>query len=174
MPADADRHPTGRRWFDRRHGLDPTDAAQRISAYLYGNILALAALVPFLSEELTGRAVWVVLGTTVSTFVAHVVAEGIGHDLPWSRWPHLMRESWPILTSGIAPALILGAGLIGLLPVDVAVVAAPVLVNVRLALTGGLVARLRGTPWSWRVVLSGIAVAVAGSLVVALKLWLTH
>ena len=164
-----------RRWFDRRETLDPTDASQRISAFLYGNILALAALVTVLSEEdLTVRAVWVVLGTTVSTYVAHVVAEGIGHDLPWSRWPHLMRESWPILTSGVAPALILGAGLIGLVPVDVAVLLAPLVVLVRLALTGVLVARLRGDASSLRVVLTGVGVAVVGLLVVLLKLWLTH
>lgn len=164
-----------RRWFDRREGLDPKDASQRISAFLYGNILALAALVTVLSdEELTVRAVWVVLGTTVSTYVAHVVAEGIGHDLPWSRWPHLMRESWPILTSGVAPALVLGAGLIGMLPVAVAVLLAPSVVLVRLALTGVLVARLRGDASSLRVVLTGVGVAVVGLLVVSLKLWLTH
>lgn len=174
MQTEDGRPLMRRRWFDRRHHLDPSAAAQRISAYLYGNILALAALVPFLSEELTWRAVWIVLGTTVSTYLAHVVAEGIGHDLEGREYLHLMRESWPILTSGVAPALILGAGLIGLLPIGLVVVAAPLLVIARLASTGILVARLRGDPWSWRIVLAGVGVAVAGLVVVALKLWLTH
>lgn len=164
-----------RRWFDLTHQLPPGDARQRIAAFLYGNILALAALVTVLSEqELSARALWVVLGTTASTYLAHVVAEGIGHDLPWSRWPHLMRESWPILTSGVLPALVLGAGLIGLLPVGVVVILAPLVVILRLAATGVLVARLRGDPWSVRTVLAGLGVAVAGLLVVLLKLWLTH
>lgn len=163
-----------RRWFDRRDGLDPVDASQRISAFLYGNILTLAALVAVLSEELSGHAVVIVIGTTISTFVAHVVAEGIGHDLPLSKWPHVMRESWPILTSGVAPALVLWSGLVGILPIGLVVIVAPLIPLIRLALTGVLVARLRGNESSVRIVLTGVGVAAIGLLVVLLKLVLTH
>ena len=63
----------------RRTPLDLEDAKQRTTAYVYGNLLVLAAILSVTDEDVdSNRAFWIVLGTGVSTFVAHVFAEAMG------------------------------------------------------------------------------------------------
>src|SRR3546814_15123012 len=61
------------------HGapLGQERVAARTTAYIYGNILVLAALIPVTkSQESLGAAI--VVGTALSTYIAPPFAEGVG------------------------------------------------------------------------------------------------
>jgi hypothetical protein len=62
--------------FSARNPLDRDNAASRISAYIYGNILVLTALVPIVTAE-KHLGILVVLGAALSTFIAHSFAETV-------------------------------------------------------------------------------------------------
>ena len=56
--------------------LPPRRAASRLSAYVYGNILILGAVAVVDGHQIDhGYAVWLVLGTGLTTYVAHVLAD---------------------------------------------------------------------------------------------------
>lgn len=102
----------------RRRPLSPESAASRISAYVYGNILVLAALVPITtSPEYIGIAI--VIGTALSTFIAHVFAESVaqsvrsGAQLTRSERIEELRDSVPILSSAVLPCLVLATAWVG-------------------------------------------------------------
>lgn len=170
----------------RRTPLELDDAAQRTTAYVYGNLLVLAALVALSGDEVeSGKAFWIVLGTAVSTFVAHVFAEGLGASVRNAAGPKpvdptahdawvLARESYPILTSGFLPAAIIALGWLEIIPADPAIYIADAVILLRIASTGVIVARLRNEPSSLRIILIGVVVAVVGALVSLLKVYLTH
>jgi hypothetical protein len=165
----------------RRHPLDLEDAATRTTAYVYGNILVLAALVAQSTEDVTtGRALWVVLGTSVSTFVAHVFAEAMGDQVRSDDQPtlrkglKLARESLPVLTSGYVPAVFLLAGWLTILPDEMSIWLAEAVVLLRIAGTGIIVARLRNERSSFRLICIGVAMAVVCTLISGLKVYLTH
>ena len=66
------------------------NARRRISAYIYGNILVLAALIPVTkSQETVGIAI--VVGAALSTFLAHVFAESVGQIAASRPHPHPRR-----------------------------------------------------------------------------------
>ncbi len=70
--------------FSRRTPLRPDNAASRISAYIYGNILVLTALVPVVTAH-KHVGILVVLATAASTFVAHSFAETVGDSVRRQR-----------------------------------------------------------------------------------------
>ncbi len=149
------------------------EASRRLSAYVYGNILVLAALVPFQDEVDTGHAMVVVIGTALSTFVAHAFSEYLGGD--GSVHPRvLLRESIPILTTGLVPTLLLLVSWYGWLDGWVAVLLAELVILGRIASTGMVAARLRDERSPLRILLSGAIVAGVGLLIVLLKVTLTH
>ena len=165
----------------RRHPLEADDAARRTTAYVYGNVLVLAALVVATTAEVTaGRAFWVVLGTAASTFIAHVFAEIMGDQVKHPRQItvrqvlELARESWPVLTSGLIPAAILLVASLELIDPTVAILIAEGVVLVRIAATGIIVARLRDERSSVRLLGIGIAVALVGASISVMKVYLTH
>ncbi|MFI6309918.1 hypothetical protein ACIBEK_07285 [Nocardia fusca] len=86
--------------LSRRVPLDSDNAASRISAYIYGNILVLTALVPVVSAE-KYVGILLVLGTALSTFIAHSFAETVGDNGNYLTRPHLhlrstsSARSWP-------------------------------------------------------------------------------
>src|SRR3954469_4519853 len=113
----AKTSPAQRPLWARRHPLEAADGARRTTAYVYGNVLVLAALaVVSPADVTTGRGFWLVLGTAVSTYIAHVFAEAMGdqvtHPEPITGRTvlRLARESFPVLTSGVLPAAILLLG----------------------------------------------------------------
>lgn len=58
---------------------DPEDAASRVSAYVYGNVLVMAVLISLQPEDLQGATgVLSVLGVGLSTAVAHLVGQAAG------------------------------------------------------------------------------------------------
>ncbi|HCS57619.1 MAG TPA: hypothetical protein DIW80_10695 [Gordonia polyisoprenivorans] len=83
---DARRHP---QWYGvltaRRGGpLPPARAASRLSAYVYGNLLVLAAIVLASAGDIyEGHAVLIVLGTGLTTYIAHIFAD----LLAWANIP---------------------------------------------------------------------------------------
>src|SRR6478609_4133725 len=91
--------------------IDTERVARRISAYIYGNILVLAALIPVTkAQETLGIAI--VVGAALSTFLAHVFAESVGQTLRLGRSlsgterVRELRDSVPVLTSAVVPAVI--------------------------------------------------------------------
>ena len=79
MNSSAQAAPTvpKRRWFDRRTPLPSEVGQHRTTAFIYGNILVLAAVVQVSLHPITGRSVVTVLATAVTTFLAHVFADVI-------------------------------------------------------------------------------------------------
>ena len=104
MNSSAQAAPTvpKRRWFDRRTPLPSEVGQHRTTAFIYGNILVLAAVVQVSLHPITGRSVVTVLATAVTTFLAHVFADVITSTWSWRTVRHAARDSGPILTSGIS------------------------------------------------------------------------
>lgn len=171
-PTDAGRT-RSRRWYQRRTPLGSHEASRRLSAYVYGNILILAALVPFQEETEAGHAMVVVIGTALSTFIAHAFSEYLGGD--GSVHPRaLLRESMPILTTALVPLLLLWLSRVTHLPMSRAVVIAEIVLIGRIASTGMVAARLRDEKSRVRVLLAGVLVAAVALGIVLLKVALTH
>ncbi|MDO9456015.1 hypothetical protein [Nocardioides sp.] len=163
--------------------IDVHRAQARVSAYVYGNILVLAAVVaetPHAVEE--GHAAFLVVATTVTTFLAHVLAHAVGgvvgQDLttprPRGAGREDLRDAQPILSSGVLPAAILAAAWLLELKPELALVLASVTVVLRLAGMGLVVARLSGRAPAPRQLYAGILLAAVSVVVVALKVTLTH
>jgi hypothetical protein len=162
-----------RRWFDLRQALPPEDAQKRTVAFIYGNILVLAAVVSATFSDVNGRSVVIVLGTAATTFMAHVLA-GVVTSTTWSRRTllHEARDSMPILTSGFVPAVLLSLALLGL-PALLAVLLAEALLIVRIAVTGMVAARLTSEPASRSTVVAGGIVALVALVIVTIKVAMT-
>ena len=161
--------------------LSPEDAAARISAYVYGNMVVLAALASLSQDAMTsGHAALVVAGVAASTFLAHAVADGMGRRL---RSPHRLttgqlvselRDSVPVLSAAILPVLLLAATSWSSIPGVWAQGIAGIYLVIRLGLIGALVARYRGVPSSRRTVLAGLTLAALGALITVIKVTVGH
>ena len=167
----------------RRVGPDVTldRARSRISAYVYGNILVLTAVAGVGSASiLDWSALFVVAGTTITTFLAHILANSIGQQLGRSGEEaqlHIrdeVRDSLPIASSGSVPALMMLLGAVGIVPPLWAQLIAALIIVGRLAFLGMLVEKMTarkstfGTFWSG-VVLAGLSVIIVGA-----KILITH
>ncbi|WP_033337601.1 hypothetical protein [Catenuloplanes japonicus] len=180
-------NPLGDRRRDRivRYRADPAlareTAAARISAYVYGNILVFASVATMTAEDVAHfHGVLLVLGVTASTYLAHMFAELVGRnvrtDAPLTRaelW-HELRDSVPIISSAIVPALLLAAAALESLSASAAIVASEVYLFVRIALFGLLVERLRATRASARTLLVGLLTAAAAAGISLLKVAVGH
>ena len=161
--------------------LAPEHAARRVAAFVYGNILVLTALVTLDPEDLYGpRAVAYVVGTGVSTFVAHVIAELVGFQVR-TKEPIVrevvrqeLRNSVPIISATTVPALLTGAALLGWLDPGTALPLAIAVTVIRLAALGWVVGHLRRQRPSMRTFLFGVLLAITCSVAAVLKWWLTH
>lgn len=165
--------------FARGTPLDRGNAASRISAYIYGNVLVLTALVPVVTSA-RHVGILVVLGTAASTFVAHSFAEAVGDSVRErrtltraDRWREL-RNSVPILSSAVLPCVILATALPGWLEPRTAQVFAEVAVLVRIGGIVFVIRRLKGEPPTRSSVLSAVLLTVAATVVVIVKVALTH
>jgi hypothetical protein len=157
------------------------DVASRVSAYVYGNVLVMAALIALRPEELRGpTGVLHLLGVGLSTYVAHTVGEAVGARVREGRSLDAvavrreMRDALPIVTAAGAPAALLVLAWTDLLDADVVLVLALGVVDLRLALLGSVVAWVSGERSSTRLFLAGFVLAVVAAAVAALKWWLTH
>ena len=101
---------------------------RNLAGAIYGTILA-TSVVAGLSEggEVDkGPAALVVISSSLVFWLAHVYAGVLGHHLQpghgftWSRVGAITRHEWPILASGIPPAIVLALGTLGLFERDTA------------------------------------------------------
>ncbi len=165
--------------FSRRTPLNRDNAARRISAYVYGNILILAALIPVTTtDEHVG--IFVVVGTALSTFVAHVFAEGVGQAVRESkalnsgeRWADL-RDSVPILSSAVLPAVILATAALDWLEPRTAQIAAEVAMLVRIGGIVFVIERLKGSRPSRSTLLVALLLTAVATAIVVIKVVFTH
>ncbi|WP_238422239.1 hypothetical protein [Gordonia sp. 'Campus'] len=166
--------------FTRRRPLDRTHAAPRISAYIYGNILILAVLIPLhVHDDFVGIAI--LAGTAASTFIAHVFAEGVARrvqDGPIRPTTAMalghLRDSVPILTSALVPCAILLIGLIGWIEPRTAQLVAEVVILLRIGGTVFVIDRLNDEPPSRATLFSAAAVTLVATLIVVIKVVVTH
>lgn len=171
-------HP--RRVYERAADLPVERRRARIAAYVYGNILVLAAVLTATPATIeNGHAAVVVLATTGTTYLAHVVAEAVatavGRDgVPPRLERAELRDALPILSSGSAPTVILLVGAITALDTGLAEVAAAAVVVVRLLGIGSLVSHYGEPHTRPRVRGLGAALALVSAVIVALKLVLLH
>ncbi|WP_213814113.1 hypothetical protein [Glaciihabitans sp. dw_435] len=166
-------------------GRDPNlsvdTVASRSEAYVYGNILVLAALATLTEHDIqTGHAALLVAGTALSTFVAHVLAHFIGHQIRAQgrdESAHLragVRNAVPIATSGAFPTILLLAGMWHWLPGGWSLGLAIASIVLRFFSLGTVLASLSGKRSSLLALMSGIGLGVVGVIVVTLKVVLTH
>jgi hypothetical protein len=167
--------------------LTPARAAARLSAYIYGNLLVLTAVVAASPTSIDDGAAFVlVLATTTTTFVAHVFAEIIARsNIPESvhgstdterRQSVLdeIRDAVPIASSGTVPALVLALAWLWILPTFWAQLLAGGVVVFRIATLQIVAQRLRGQPLTFRVFVAGLVTAVIAGLIVLAKVYFTH
>jgi hypothetical protein len=165
----------------RPDDLSREDAASRVSAYVYGNVLVMAALISLRPEDLQGpTGVLYVLGVGVSTFVAHLVGDVVGRrvrDDTAIRWTEVhseIRDSLPIGTAATVPAAILLLAWGGLVEARLVLALALAVTDLRLALLGSAVEWFSGERSSGRLFLAGAGLAVVSAIVAVLKWNLTH
>ena len=166
----------------RQHDLPVERVRSRVGAYIYGNILVLAAIFAISSQSIAHwSAVVVIVATSATTFLAHVVAHNIGQAIgrPHDETLHLQlaqeaRDAVPIMNSGAGPAVFLALGALGFLPPEFSQVLAEVYVVVRLAGTGIIVRRISGEASSLGGPWSGLALAGIGVVIAALKYIVSH
>lgn len=163
----------------RREPLPEESISGRISAYIYGNIIVLAALVPLVTAP-KHVGIAIVLGASLSTFLAHVFAEAValsvrtGKQLTRADRLHELRDSVPILTSAVLPCAILATGWLGWLEPSTAQTLAEVTVLTRIASTVFVIQRLLGRRPTTSTVVTALAVALVATIVVVVKIVLTH
>ncbi|NEK95275.1 hypothetical protein GCU67_14045 [Modestobacter muralis] len=154
-------------------------AESRVAAYVYGNVLVLAAVVGASPSAVgSGTAVVLVVGTVVSTFVAHVLAHSIGAlfggEDGRTAARVALRDAVPILSSGVTPAVLLAATALGWLSGPWGQSLSAVVLLGRIAGTGVVYRRLRADVPLRRAWTVGVLAAVVAAVAVVLKLTLTH
>lgn len=196
--ARAQRSRGYRRLTERADGpLSRERATARLSAYVYGNILALGAVVVATPLSIAdGEAAFLVAATGATTFVAHVFAEfvahsgfdpaddeedaaddgGVNHATARQREHALaeLRDATPIASSATFPSLALMLGWLGVLPSGWAFGIAGGIIVVRIASVPMVTTRIRGVPLTPRVLLIGLLTAAVAAVIVLVKVTLTH
>ncbi|MBY6314127.1 MULTISPECIES: hypothetical protein [Nocardiaceae] len=163
-----------------RHGgtMSPERASRRLSAYVYGNVLVLAAVAAApLGYVEDGTAALLVLGTGVSTFLAHIFADTVAASAIRAERRHVLeelRDSVPIASSAAVPAALLAVATTDLVSAALAQALSAGLIALRVSGIPVVAARLRGSAVSFRVVVAGVVLAVVAAVVVAVKIVLTH
>lgn len=165
----------------RRGTISREEAADRVSAYVYGNIIVLAALAGIHPPDAQHwSSVWSLFGVGLATLVAHVFSDLSGHRVRHDEHPglhdvlHELAVARPIATSTLAPAVPLATGCLGWIGGRTAMTVAFAVIALRLAWIGNLMARQSGRRSSARVVLSGLGFAVLAVAIAAVKVRLSH
>jgi hypothetical protein len=153
----------------------------RISAYIYGDVLVLAAVLAFESEHrVSWSSVLTIVGTTATTYLAHVVSDAIGERIGRTDAEtagHLraeLRDAAPIAVAGLVPAIAVALAALHVLPPETAQVIAAAAVVLRLAAVGAVTSRLTGRAAPLSTVLSGIGIALIGAGIAIVKAVVGH
>lgn len=172
-----------RRIVERPSGpLPPDRASARLSAYVYGNILTLAAVATATPETIEhGHAALVVFFTGVTTYVAHIFSNFVAYQNVTDARPdgreHALQEladATPIMSSATMPTVALILGWLEVIPTGWAFAIAGGLVVVRIASIQLVAERVRGNPLTPRLVLLGLLTAAVAGAIVVVKVVLTH
>ncbi|TFI44439.1 hypothetical protein E4P29_06620 [Rhodococcus sp. 1R11] len=177
-----------RRLVTRSGGpLSPVRAARRLSAYVYGNILILAAVAASTPSSIGhGTAAVLVTATAATTFLAHVFADFVaGSQIPEAHGDATdeqrkfkaieeFRDAVPILSSGTFPAAMLALGWLSILPAQWAELLAGGVIVVRIATIPIVTERVRGNRPTFRTLVIGLATAVVAALIVLAKVFFAH
>jgi hypothetical protein len=164
-------------------GVPLVRARARLSAFVYGNVLVLAALLQERAESVrTGGGFVLVVVTMVTTYLAHVVADLVGEGLGRDRTDRghasaELRDAVPILSSGGPPALLLGLAALGWLDwvaPEWVLLGAVGFVLLRLAGVGWVASRFRGGVSRGATLWSGVGLAAVGLVIAVLKVLLGH
>jgi hypothetical protein len=155
---------------------------RRISAFIYGNILVLSALLVLSPDALqTTRGFVSVLGVGVSTFVAHVVSDLFAHLLRHPDGEGLLarllgdlRDALPIASSALLPTVVLVAAWLGWLEAELSWTIAIGVMLVRLSLLGPIAAWIAREPFSLWPLSAGVLLALLIVVIALLKVLLTH
>ncbi len=164
-----------------RPRLPESRIRSRISAYVYGDVLVLAALLALEPEHhVSWPSVLTIVGTTMTTYVAHVVSDAIGERIGRTDVEtagHLraeLRDAAPIAVAGLVPAIVVAAAALHLLPPEAAQAIAATAVLLRLAAVGAVTSHLTGRSAPLSTVLSGISIATLGAAIAVIKAVLAH
>ena len=139
-------------------------------------MLAAVAAAP-LSYVEDGTAALLVLGTGVSTFLAHIFADTVAASAIRAERRHVLeelRDSVPIASSAAVPAALLAVATTDLVSAALAQALSAGLIALRVSGIPVVAARLRGSAVSFRVVVAGVVLAVVAAVVIAVKIVLTH
>ena len=169
----------------RRRGghLAVERARHRTSAFVYGNITVLGALLTVDPHGVeTGFGAVSVAATAVATFVAHIMADLVSDRVqprgslrkPRDEILEELRDATPIATSGALPIVFLLSGTLGFLPVQTALWMGVAVVIGRLALTGLVIERLSERQASPAALWGGIVLSVSSAVLAVGKAVLTH
>ncbi|MFT4230199.1 MAG: hypothetical protein QM602_07925 [Microbacterium sp.] len=169
----------------RRRGPDAPLPAERVrarlSAFVYGNVLVLAAILALTPHDLEdGTGMLVVLVTAGTTLCAHLLAHAVGSlagrrlDEPWRHVRAGLRDAVPIATSAILPTVCLIGAVLHVYSADTAQAIACGLVLVRLALMGLITRRLFPLRSRRAALWAGVGIAGAGLAIAVVKLLVTH
>ncbi len=174
--APAGAHATGRRARGARAGMSIDDRAGRISAFVYGNVLVLAALATVTPEHadeggavglVGGKRGWPRCSRTSSASSSRTGCATAATPTPREVGHHVWL-AFPIVTSAALPALALAAAWAGWAGGGTALAVAFGIVAGRLALLGTVMARVSGQASSRRSFAAGFG------LVAAVTFLLTH
>jgi hypothetical protein len=159
--------------------LTPAEAAGRITAYVYGNLVVLGALLAQIpSSAASTRGALTILAAGLSTFVAHAFADMLGRRVGHGHRSVLhaalasARESLPIVTSAIVPIGILAIGAWMNWSEAPVQLAAELFICARVGMIGATAERYRGRPSSRRFALVGVVIAIAAALVSLAKVFI--
>lgn len=155
---------------------------RRISAFIYGNILVLSALVLLSPSGLkTTRDFVYVPAVAFSTFIAHVVSDLFAHLLRHPDGKGLsaklkddLRDAVPIATSAILPTIVLLVAWLGWLEAELAWAIAIGVTLLRLSLLGPIAAWIAREPLSLWPLFAGVLLALLIAVIALLKAVLTH
>jgi hypothetical protein len=156
--------------------LTLAQASARITAYVYGNIVVLGALLSMTPDAAVSTAgALTIVAAGVSTFIAHSFAEMMGHRVAHGSRSVVraaltaMRGSLPIVSSAIVPIGLLAIG--GWLgwPNAPVHLAAALFICARIGLIGATAERFRGRPSSRRFVIVGIVIGASAAAVAIAK-----
>jgi hypothetical protein len=157
--------------------LPSEDAARRVSAWIYGTVLAIAGLTlvtPEMSDEGGGAAI--LIGIGVGTLLAHIFADLIGEEVRERRKltnaerRELLRDLMPVLTGMIPPAILLAIGTLPSVSGPWMLAAAFAITLLRLPLVAMIVAARTGRHVAWSLfVVTGL-----GVLIVVVKVLVSH
>ncbi|GAB3268855.1 hypothetical protein [Kineosporia babensis] len=165
---------------DGHEHLDEARARSRLAAYVYGNVLVLGAVIGTVGGEEHSHSWLVILATALSTYAAHIFSHNIGERIGRTRAEHEghlheeIRDAVPILSSGVAPALIYAALALHWIDARPAEIVAIVLLVLRLAGTGLVVERLSNRRVSGAALWAGIGFALVGTGIAYVKVIFTH